>query len=307
MAFIKRAVGIRVIVMFVNGAGYGRRMPPGPSLPASRTAEGAAGLAAILAEPARAVVGLDFDGTLAPIVDRPAAARPADGAIEALGRLAAVVGSVAVVTGRPAPDLVALAGLAGRRELGRLTVLGHYGLDRWSPDGGYRRSPLPAGVATVRRELPALLAAAGAPEGTTIEDKDASLAVHVRGTADPDAALRRLLPPLTELAERTALALEPGRMVLELRPPGTDKGAALAALVTEREAHAVLYAGDDLGDLAAFEAVVGLRSRGVAGVTVCASSEEVQTVAQRADIVVDGPAGVVRLLDALVATIGSGG
>jgi trehalose 6-phosphate phosphatase len=282
-------------------------MPSGVSLPASRTAEGAAGLAAIVAEPARAVVGLDFDGTLAPIVDRPADARPADGALAALGRLSSVVGSVVLVTGRAAPDLVATAGLAGRPELGRLTVLGHYGLERWSPEGGYRRSRLPSGVATARRELPGVLAAVGAPDGTVIEDKDASLAVHVRGTADPQASLDLLLAPLTELAERTSLVVEPGRMVLELRPPGTDKGGALRAFVTERAARSVLYAGDDLGDLAAFDAVAELRSRGVAGVAVCASSEEVPTVRERADIVVDGPAGVVRLLDALVATIGSGG
>ncbi len=51
-------------------------------------------------------------------------------------------------------------------------------------------------------------------------------------------------------------------MVLELRPPGMDKGVALTAYVRETGAGAVLYAGDDLGDLPAFAAVEKLRSDG---------------------------------------------
>jgi trehalose 6-phosphate phosphatase len=96
-------------------------------------------------------------------------------------------------------------------------------------------------------------------------------------------------------------------MVIELRPPGTDKGTALRSLVDDRSARSVLYAGDDLGDLAAYAAVEELRSHGVAGLTVCASSEEVPQLAARADIVVGGPAGVVDLLDSLVAITGTGG
>ncbi|MDQ3431563.1 MAG: trehalose-phosphatase, partial [Actinomycetota bacterium] len=93
--------------------------------------------------------------------------------------------------------------------------------------------------------------------------------------------------------------LEPGRMVLEIRPPGMDKGAALRALVQERAARAVLFAGDDLGDLAAYDAVQGMRAEGVAGLLVCSASAEVGELAERADVVVDGPAGVVDLLEAL--------
>jgi trehalose 6-phosphate phosphatase len=66
----------------------------------------------------------------------------------------------------------------------------------------------------------------------------------------------------------------------------------------------VLYAGDDLGDLPAFAAVEGLRAQGVPGLLVCSGSEEVAELAKRADVVVDGPAGVVRLLRALAARLG---
>jgi trehalose 6-phosphate phosphatase len=77
-----------------------------------------------------------------------------------------------------------------------------------------------------------------------------------------------------------------------------DKGHALSLFLAERAARSVLFAGDDLGDLAAFEAV---RASGLPGVTVCSGSAEVAELAERADIVVDGPDGVVALLSELVS------
>lgn len=276
-------------------------------LPDSRTPAGAAGLAAIIAEPARSVLAFDFDGTLSPIVDRPEDARPAPGAVEALARLARVVGSVVIVTGRPAATAVEIGEFAGHADLGRLVVLGHYGFERWHADTGeVVHPPLPAGVQQARDELPSLLAALGTPEGTAVEDKGAALGVHVRRTPDPEAALALLREPLLELAARSGLVLEPGRMVLELRPPGMDKGAALTSFAAERAARAVLFGGDDLGDLPAYDAVERLRTEGVSGVTVCSGSTEVTVLSARADIVVDGPVGMVALLAALAAAIGSG-
>ncbi len=66
----------------------------------------------------------------------------------------------------------------------------------------------------------------------------------------------------------------------------------------------MLYAGDDLGDLAAFTAVDKLRGSGTAGVLVCSGSEEVTELRERADLVVDGPSGVVGLLRALAERLG---
>jgi trehalose 6-phosphate phosphatase len=92
-------------------------------------------------------------------------------------------------------------------------------------------------------------------------------------------------------------------MVLELRPPGMDKGVALLDYLRETGAESVLYAGDDLGDLPAFAAVEKLRSDGVPGLLVCSGSSEVTELQERADLVVDGPAGVVDLLSALAAQL----
>jgi trehalose 6-phosphate phosphatase len=93
----------------------------------------------------------------------------------------------------------------------------------------------------------------------------------------------------------------PGRYVLELRPPGTDKGVALRALVAEAGARSVVFLGDDLGDL---PAVAALRELDVAGLVVCSDSDETPDVLRlEADLVVDGPPGVIAFLDALATAL----
>jgi trehalose 6-phosphate phosphatase len=266
----------------------------------SRTTHGAAAFTAIRERPGEAVIAFDFDGTLSPIVADPDAARAHPGAPAALARLAPLVNAIVIITGRPAARAVEYGGFA---QVEGLVVLGQYGAERW--ESGTLRSPEPSpGVAEARVKLPDMLTAAGAPDGTSIEDKGNALAVHTRRAAEPQVALDRLRSLVAALAERTGLTVEPGRYVLELRPPGMDKGGALRAFVAERSATAVLYGGDDLGDLAAFDAVEEMRGQGIAGVTVCSSSDEVTALAERADVVVDGPAGIVALLTELAADLG---
>ena len=273
-------------------------------LPQPTTDAGRAGLAALLAEPGRALLGLDFDGTLAPIVPDPDAARGHPDVPGVLTRLAAAGIRVAVVTGRPAATAVEYAAVA---DVPGLVVLGHYGLERW--EGGTLSAPEDlSAVAEVRRRLPDLLAAVGAPEGTYVEDKGAAVAVHTRRTADPSAAFALLRDPLTALADEVGLVVEPGRFVHELRPAGGDKGDALRTLVAEAVAGSlppsvVVFVGDDLGDLAAFDAVDRLRADVTRGLLVCSGSTEVTTLADRADLVVDGPDGVVALLSAVAESL----
>ncbi|HEY0475014.1 MAG TPA: trehalose-phosphatase, partial [Kribbella sp.] len=109
--------------------------------------------------------------------------------------------------------------------------------------------------------------------------------------------------PLSELAESVGLRLEPGNLVLELRPPGTDKGVAMRRLLESTGARSVLYAGDDLGDLAAFGALNELRGEGLHAVLVATRSSGATELAESADIVVDDPAGVVTVLTALADAI----
>ncbi|MFI7392530.1 trehalose-phosphatase [Streptomyces tendae] len=275
------------------------------SLPTPTTAAGREGLDALLAQPGRAVVALDFDGTLAPIVPDPDRARAHPDAVPALAALAPKVASIAVITGRPAEVAVHHGGFAGVPGLDRLVVLGHYGAERWDAATGTLTTPEPhPGVGAVRAELPGLLERSGAAQGTWTEDKGHAVAVHTRRAPDPQTAFDALRAPLADLASRHGLIVEPGRMVLELRPPGMDKGAALRAYVHSLDAACVLFAGDDLGDLPAYAAVDTLRAEGTPGLLVCSGSDEVTELRKRADVEVPGPAGVVALLAALAHRLG---
>lgn len=249
---------------------------------------GRAGLAALRADLSHALVALDYDGTLAPVVPRPEDAVPAAGAVEALAGLAPYVGQLALITGRPADVVVALGGLAA---VPGLVVLGQYGTQRWA--GALSSDPPAPGLDAVRRAVPPLLG------DTRLEDKGLSLVVHARGLPDPQGALDALRPRLVELAAGHGLEVHAGRQVLEVRPPGADKRRALLSLCDPRPS-AVLYAGDDLGDLSAFAAVRELRADGVPGLTVCSDSPEAPpALREQADLLVDGPAGVVELLRSL--------
>lgn len=248
-----------------------------------------------------AVVGLDFDGTLAPIVDDPEKARIHPDADRVLVDLATQVLAVAVITGRPARQALDLGGL---EEVGDdiaaagkdLYLFGQYGNERWSSSRRRVVGPRPpAGLASFERELTRALRRVDAP-GAFVEDKGLAVAVHTRRLDDPEAAFERLLPELRDLARRHDLVVEPGRNVIEVRSPGIHKGTAVTTLVEELGAGGFVFAGDDLGDLEAFEAVRGLAEGGMPTLLVCSSSEEENALQELADVVVQGPDGVLELL-----------
>ena len=260
---------------------------------------------ALLAVADRTVVGLDFDGTLAPIVDDPAQAHVHPDGPEVLARLAAQVRAVAIITGRPARQVVELGRLddvADRLPPGaELLVRGQYGHEQWDSTTREFRSPdVPPGLAAFADELPDLLAAEDAADAF-VEDKGLALAVHTRRLDAPADAFARLEPRLADAAERHGLGLEPGKFVLEVRSPGMHKGHALREVVATTGAGGVLFGGDDLGDLEAFEAARALGEQGLPTLLVCSGSVEEQALADVADVVVPGPQGVLDLLRQLAA------
>jgi trehalose 6-phosphate phosphatase len=252
------------------------------------------------------VVGLDFDGVLSPIVDEPSEAHIHPDAPGVLVALSDVVRAIAVVTGRPARQALALGGLD---EVGdaigehgkQLFLFGQYGNERWSSTDRRVISPRPPqGLSTFESDLPALLRRAGAT-GAHIEEKGLAVAVHTRRLDDASAAFERLLPLMREQAERHGLIVEPGRNVIEVRSDGMHKGRAVETLVREQSAGGFLFAGDDLGDVEAFEAVGVLRDQGLPTLLVAAASEEQTALVPLADVVVQGPDGVLELLRRLTA------
>lgn len=230
----------------------------------------------------RAGVLLDFDGTLSPIVARPELARIRDGARDAIVRLVGRYAVVAIVSGRTGDQLRDLVGVDGVR----LAAL--YGLADDAP-------PLsPQLIDDVR-------GAAAAIAGARVEPKGGSVAVHYRASEDPVGALAGLIGSLTPIANAAHLELLPGKMVLELVPAGRPlKEGAVERIVAEERLDAVLYAGDDVADIRAFEALDRLADRGIRTLKVSVHGRETPVaLSDAADVVVDGPAGLVTLLRAL--------
>ncbi|MDQ6687923.1 MAG: trehalose-phosphatase [Actinomycetota bacterium] len=275
---------------------------------ASRSPQAEQRYAALVRAGDALVVGLDFDGTLAPIVEDPERAHIHPDAPKVLVALAGQVRAVAVVTGRPARQVLALGGLdevgyAIGQEGRELFVLGQYGDERWSSLHRRVISPEPPpGLASLTGELPRLLRDADAV-GAWVEEKGLAVAVHTRRLADPDGTFDRLVPLLTERAHAHHLEVEPGRRVIEIRAAGMDKGRAVRLLAKELDARAFAFVGDDLGDVEAFKAVQGLREAGLHTLTVCSASDEVTALVEMADVVVDGPDGVLTLLRRLTTDI----
>jgi trehalose 6-phosphate phosphatase len=231
---------------------------------------------------ASAGILLDVDGTLSPIVERPELAELAVGAGPVLSRLVERYRVVAAISGRTRDELEGLVDVAGVR------LIGSYGLATGS---------VPAGV------ISAVLAAADEVEGAWMETKGATIAVHYRATPDADAAGRVLETRLSALAVPARMALVPGKHVLELVPAGLPlKEGAVDRIIQDEGLRAALYAGDDLADLLAFEALDRAREDGRLEHAVkiaVRGGETPEALVAAADVIVDGPAAMVELLATL--------
>jgi trehalose 6-phosphate phosphatase len=241
---------------------------------------------------AGALIATDFDGTLAPLVPDPDDSRPVAGVVDALAALARRGAQVAVITGRDARTVVRLGGLEA---VPGLVVAGLYGMQTWTAGRLISPEP-PEAVQKLRERLPDVLAAGDDP-GVWIEDKRLSLVVHTRRAREPAAALARLTGPVRALGAELGFEVHRGSEVLELRLPGFDKAGALARLADGRPA--VLFLGDDLGDLPAFDQIRRIRDTGVAAYCVGVRSSQVSELDGAADVDVADPPAVAELLATL--------
>jgi trehalose 6-phosphate phosphatase len=250
----------------------------------------AGALRPIAANLAGALIALDFDGTLAPIVPDPTTSRPVPGVVSTLHELAAAGARIAIVTGRDAETVLALGPeLAG---IENLLVSGLHGAETWR-HGRLDTLPEPAGMAGLRAALPALL-----PPDVWLEDKRLSLVVHTRQAARPEQALAELHEPVSRLAAEHGLETHPGKLVLEIRIPGPSKATALDSLLSA-DTPAALFAGDDLGDLPAVAAMRAWSER--TGRPCCAIAVgEVAQLIEVADVPLASPAELAVALAGLL-------
>jgi trehalose 6-phosphate phosphatase len=191
-----------------------------------------------------ALIAVDFDGTLAPIVPDPQASRPVPGVVDTLSQLARAGAKVAIVTGRDARTVLKLGQLSA---IEGLVICGLHGAERWK-DGELSTRDEPPGIALLRRELPPVLAEVD--PGVWLEDKRLSLVVHTRRATDPDRAWESLRPIITTKAAAHGLEVHPGKQVLEIRIPHLSKADAVASLLSD-DTTAAVFAGDDVGDVPA--------------------------------------------------------
>ena len=249
---------------------------------------GADPLAALRAQPDRAAVLVDFDGTLAPIVPTASEARPLPGVREVLERLSASYAMVAVVSGRPVAYLTDQLGFG-------LRLVGLYGLE-WT-DGGQTVEHPEAATWRAVIDAVAVEASAALPAGVDVEHKGLSLTLHFRPA--PTAALV-VSGWATTAARRTGLRERVAKMSIELHPPiAIDKGTVVHDLVAGLDA--ACYLGDDTGDLPAFAALDSLAGAGLYTVKIAVTgADAAPALVAAADLVVAGPTAALALLRTLL-------
>jgi trehalose 6-phosphate phosphatase len=237
---------------------------------------------------------LDFDGTISPIAPTPEEARPVPGARPALEALTAAGAVVVVISGRPALDVASLVGAPVR-------YVGLYGLE----DEGGPVAPSRDLLAALEAALPEVERAAALVPGSRVEHKGLQVAVHYRGSPEPDAARRVLLARLRPVADAHGYRLLEGKKVVELAAEGgPNKGDVVLRVVRTAGLGAVLYAGDDVADIEAFGALDSLARGGLTALRVAVRHPETPAaLLETADVVADDPADVVGLLGELAARL----
>ncbi|MDV5822630.1 trehalose-phosphatase [Sphingobium naphthae] len=202
-----------------------------------------------------AALFLDFDGTLAPIADTPCGVDVDDDLIATLLRLRdALAGRLAIVSGRSVATL---------RDLGftDFLIAGTHGLEFAAP-GATVDAParLPA-IDAVEQAFNAFVAD---KPGMLVERKSISVGLHFRGAPQWGDDARGLA---TALAAEHDLAVQPGKMLFELRPGGADKGSAVRRLMTQppMAGGVPVFIGDDVTDEEGFAAAA---EQGGAGILV---------------------------------------
>ncbi len=210
------------------------------------------------------LLAFDFDGTLAPIVDDPAAPAMRPATRHLLAQIAQLYPCV-VISGRPEQDVLRLlAGVTVWYVIGNRGLYPPAALERLSVD--------------VARWETALAERVGRIDGVIIENKGVSLAVHYRRAADREGARVAIAQAAALLGQ---VRVVQGKEVVNFLPEdGPNKGRSLERVRAQLGCAATLYVGDDETDEDAF------RLDGVIGVRVgeCEGSAAAYCVADQEEI-----------------------
>ncbi len=251
------------------------------------------------ADPRRSAILLDIDGVLAPIVEHPDDAHVPESTRRPLIEIAKRYGVVACVSGRRASDARRVVAL------GSIAYLGSHGSEILRP--GTIAPEIDRELQAWSRRVQNFARDAFNEDlrrlRVRLEDKEAIAALHWRGVPDDEGAYAAV-ERVARAAEDAGYTVHWGKKVLEIRPPvRIDKGAGIVGLLKSTDLAAALYVGDDMTDIDAFRGLSELVELGRLGhaLRVGVHSDDVPpALAQAADLMVDGPAGVRELLQALL-------
>ncbi len=201
-----------------------------------------------------AALFLDFDGTLVELADAPDAISLSADVAPLLARLnTRLRGRLALVSGR------SIEGLERHLECSGLAVSGSHGLELRLRDGSHVPLAARHDLSQARERVRQL--ALEAP-GLLVEDKPFGIAVHFRQAPHEEG---RVMTVMTDIARASGLGLQEGKMVVEIRPPGADKGDAVRAFMAEPDFAGArpIFVGDDLTDEHAFAAAAAMGGAGI--------------------------------------------
>lgn len=201
-----------------------------------------------------AALFLDFDGTLVELAETPDAIRVPPALPGLLRRLCSrLEGRLAIISGR------AIADLERHLDCSGVAISGSHGLELRLSDGVRIPLAAPIDLAGLREKIERFAAQAA---GLLVEAKPSSIALHYRQAPGEAERAERFM---SALAQKSGLALQPGKMVIEIRPSGADKGDAVRALMAEPEFGGArpVVVGDDMTDEDAFEAAAAMGGTGI--------------------------------------------
>lgn len=198
----------------------------------------------------RTAIFLDVDGTLLDIAPTPLEVHVPDLLRESLYALwQRLDGAIAFISGRPVAEIDRIFDPL------RLPAVGGHGAEiRFEPKGEIRRSR----IATLDDELRADFAQIGKiGKGIIVEDKGYSLAIHYRQAPEYGGEIMKNVVAICKNERCDSLEVLPGKLVVEIKPGGYDKGTGLREMMSDEafKGRRPIFIGDDVTDNAAFAAL----------------------------------------------------
>jgi len=238
----------------------------------------------------------DVDGTISWIAPTPDEAVVSPMCRRYLTALIDKIDLVSVISGRSLNEVMGMVGIEG------LVYVGNHGLQMWSRGVPEMWPGSEQYIDTITTAVNAIKSMANT-EGLFIENKGLTASIHYRNSPNTEAARSMILAAAESLTKAYNLQVTEGRMVVEMRPNiDVNKGTALKSLIHKYSLSGVIYLGDDVTDVDAFEA---LHDSGVNGIAIGVSSNEAPPqLYDKADFVIHGVSEVERFLGWLVDSTG---